>query len=317
MGRYGIRQRFSTLQRINEMPRKFIFHVILTFVGLIGVIHATHVSANDEAIVLASLGNGESITKSDLQKYVSRRIDLGGTFKNTFSVESALDAMLLSRVLVLEGESLSMPRLRKDVFDEKYDDSYSFSVFRKLSVACLPLQNKEEERNYFENNPNVFVVPQSARLSRFMLPAEESVGGVTASNRMASWLNDWKNKKLSLEQMAEQASELYNTETQGDIGWVQLFDEIEIMKPVKNAKNGEMIGPVVEGGFVYLFYVKDKRPEKRLQWAEVEGHVSQMAVSFCARKNAADIKNMLFKKYHAVIHKNNIKKIFAADAVSR
>lgn len=295
------------------MIGKIFFYFCILFVAKAGFAQGIQVPSSESKSlpVLASLGNGESITKTDLQKYVGSRIDMGGAFKNTLSVESALEAMVLTRVLVLEGVELSMPRIKKEMPDERYDDHYGFAVFRKLSASCLPLQNKEEEKEFFKNNSDIFVLPSSARLNRFMLPTDLSAESGTASELMMSWRNDWLNGKLSLEQIATQASKLYNIEVQGDIGWVQLFDEIEVMRPVKLAKTGEMLGPVVEGGFVYLFHIMDKRAGRSLQWAEVEGHVSQMAVSSCAKKNADNIKTGLYKKYGVIIHKENIKKLFS------
>lgn len=314
MVRSGILQRKNGIVRLIEMIRQALLSICIFCFAQVGYAQGANVwnDKTQSVPVLASLGSGEIITKTDLQKYVGSRIDMGGAFKNTFSVESALEAMILTRVLVLEGMELSMPRLKKEALDEKYDDQYGYFVFRKLSASCLPLQNKEEEKAFFQNNPDLFVLPTSARLIRFMLPADQPVEGVNAVELMMNWRNAWLNRELSLEQIAAKAAKIYNIEVQGDIGWIQLFDEIEIMRPVKLAKAGEMLDPVTEGDFVYLFYVVDKRAGRSLQWAEVEGHVSQKAVSSCAKKNADEIKSRLYKKYGVTIYKDNIKKLFSA-----
>lgn len=295
------------------MIREVLLSISIFCLAQVGYAQGANVQSgeNESVTVLASLENGELITKTDLQKYVGSRIDMGGAFKNAFSVESALEAMILTRVLVLEGMELSMPRLKKETLDERYDDQYGFFVFRQLSTSCLPLQSKEEEKAFFQNNPDLFFLPTSARLIRFMLPVDQPVEGVNANELMMNWRSAWLNGELGLEQIAALAAKIYNLEMQGDIGWIQLFDEIEIMRPVKLAKAGEMLGPVIEGDFVYLFYVVDKRAGRSLQWAEVEGHVSQKAVSSCAKNNADGIKNRLYKKYGVTIHKENIKKLFS------
>ena len=259
--------------------------------------------------VLATLSGGENITKADLEKYVSSRIDLGGTFKNSYSIENSLNAMIMTRVLVMEGMARSMPRLEKNASDEKYDDKYGFAVFRSMSVPCFPLKDKEAEKKYYEDNPEIFRANSSVRLYRYMLPASQQIDAVDANTKLTEWAKTWSAKKITLDQIGVEAARHYNLENQGDIGWIQLSDEIELMRAVDSAKVGELVGPVTEGDFVYLFYVADKHPRRQLRWNEVEGDISKMAVSSCIRKNSEDIKNQLYKKYSVVVHKENIKKL--------
>ncbi len=283
---------------------KYFKFTILLLINLLSL----SAGANE---ILATLSDGENITKTDLEKYVSSRIDLGGTFKNSYSIENSLNAMIMTRVLVMEGVARSMPRLGENTADEKYDDKYGFAVFRSMSVPCLPLKDKEAEKKYYEDNPEIFKANSSVRLYRYMLPASRQIDAVDANTKLTEWAKVWSAKKITLDQIGAEAARHYNLENQGDIGWVQLSDEIELMRAVDSAKVGELVGPVTEGDFIYLFYVADKHPQRQLRWSEVEGQVSKMAVSSCIRKNSENIKNQLYKKYNVIVHKENIKKVFS------
>lgn len=283
---------------------KYFKFTILLLINLLSL----SAGANE---ILATLSDSENITKTDLEKYVSSRIDLGGTFKNSYSIENSLNAMIMTRVLVMEGVARSMPRLGENTADEKYDDKYGFAVFRSMSVPCLPLKDKEAEKKYYEDNPEIFKANSSVRLYRYMLPASRQIDAVDANTKLTEWAKAWSAKKITLDQIGAEAARHYNLENQGDIGWVQLSDEIELMRAVDSAKVGELVGPVTEGDFIYLFYVADKHPQRQLRWSEVEGQVSKMAVSSCIRKNSENIKNQLYKKYNVIVHKENIKKVFS------
>lgn len=279
---------------------KYIVFCVLSF-------FMSTVNAED---VLATFGGSEKITKTDLKEYVSSRIDFAGTFKNSYTVENSLNEMIFARLLVLEGVEKSMPRPEKKAADERYDDRYGFSVFRAISMPCLPLKNKEEERKYFEEHPEVFRSQANVRLFRYMLPKKQMIEAEDATSKMVAWAKAWGAKKITLDQIESEASKLFNTEVQGDIGWLQLSDEIELMRTVGSAKTGELVGPVDEGDFVYLFYVAGKQEARQLLWDEVANDIAKMADSFCTKKNIKNIKNNLYSKYDVKINKENIRKIF-------
>lgn len=280
---------------------KYIFIALLSLFPAIS-------NANE---VLASIGGVENITKDDLRKYVEKRVDMAGTFKNSYAVENSLNEMIFTRLLVLEGVEKSIPRAETKAMDDRYDNQYGFSVFRTLSVPCLPLKDKAEEKKYFDEHPEVFRVNTTVRLFRYMLPKKQANEPFDATEKMMEWAKGWSSEKMTLDQIGAEASKFYNIEIQGDIGWIQLSNDVQIMRGIDSAKTGELVGPVAEGGFVYLFYVAGKHEARQLQWGEVNNQVSEMAVSFCARRNSENIKNNLYSKYRVNINKENIKKIFS------
>ena len=259
---------------------------------------------------LATFSENEIITLPDLREYVSSRLDMGGAFKNSYAVESSLNAMILTRLLVLEGEERSIPRLDSAIKDNRYDDKYAVSIFRSLSVSCDPLRNEQEEKDFYKNNPEIFRQNAMARLFRYMLPKDQKVEGIDAQSQMMDWAKAWSAGKITLDQMGADAAKIYNFDVQGDIGWLQLSNDVELMRAIASAKVGELVGPVVEGDFVYLFYVAGKNEERQLPWDDVKNQVAKMAISACARKNSQDIKKSLYDKYRVKINTENIKNIF-------
>lgn len=286
-----------------EMTKSLMIFVL----WLVGF--ATASFAADEG-VLAELAGDVKITKNDLENYVRKRIDLSGTFKNYYTVENSLNEMILTRLLVSEGMERSVPRAENFRSDEMYDDIYAWAVYKVIAEKCISIENDEAGFIFFRNNPSAFRINSSVRLYRYMIPNKHELDGRDAKAKMTEWAKSWSQGTMTLDEISLRSADIYNTEVQGDIGWVQLSNEIDIMRAVDSAKVGELVGPVEEGGFVYLFFVAAKRDARQLDWGDVKDHVNKIALEYCARENSKKIKQSLFQKYNVKINKQNIVRLF-------
>lgn len=258
---------------------------------------------------LVQLKGGEVITSSDLSQYLERRVDLRASSRTKWGVEQVLREMAMGRALVQEGERLGEKR-QPGKEGERFDDAYAMSVFRKLMPPCDPPADATAARKFFDENPQAFRVPPMARLARVMLPASETVDGVAA----ADWLMDQAKLIASgaqtFEGVTKRAEGIYRLEAQGDIGWAVLVDENVILRTLAAAKEGDMVGPVREGDFVYFFSIEGKRDSRQLAWDEVAVSAAARAVNYCRQTATRKLEEDLLAKYGVVMNSAAINGLF-------
>lgn len=258
---------------------------------------------------LVQLKGGEVITSSDLSQYLERRVDLRASSRTKWGVEQVLREMAMGRALVQEGERLGEKR-QPGKEGERFDDAYAMSVFRKLMPPCDPPADATAARKFFDENPQAFRVPPMARLARVMLPASETVDGVAA----ADWLMDQAKLIASgaqtFEGVTKRAEGIYRLEAQGDIGWAVLVDENVILRTLAAAKQGDMVGPVREGDFVYFFSIEGKRDSRQLAWDEVAVSAAARAVNYCRQTATRKLEEDLLAKYGVVMNSAAINGLF-------
>lgn len=267
---------------------------------------------------LARLANGEVIAEQDLSDYLDRRVDLRAMSRNAWGTEEVVREMALTRALNLEGEELKMPRhTAGDGPVRRFDDVYGLAVQRRQSPACTPPANEQEARQYFNTHPKAFVVPVQVRVQRIMLPASMQVDGRQAMD----WLLD-RAQAISagagkFGEAAERAQQAYQLETQGDLGWVNLeldANSTEILTALRDVKPGQMLGPVRDGEFAYLFLMTHRREARALTWDEAKGFAATRAESYCRTEAATQLREGLFKKYGVQIDRAAIRGLFTRTA---
>lgn len=252
--------------------------------------------ATANAADLAKFSNGEVITDADLSGYVFRRADLRAPARNKWGAEKILREMAMTRALVREGEQLQMPRSAEKVA-ERFDDVYAHAVFKRLSPRCDPPENAQAARKFFDENPQAFTVPTMARLNRVMLPATEKVDGKPATDWLMGEAKEIAAGSQNFDDVVAQADKVYKLEAQGDLGWVVIPEENAIMRAIAGAKQGDMVGPVRDGDFVYLFSIQGKRESRQLTWDEAAVTASTRAVGYCRQQAAEKLESELFAKY--------------------
>jgi len=258
---------------------------------------------------LVQLKSGEVITSSDLSQYLERRVDLRASSRSKWGVEQVLREMAMGRALVQEGERLGEKR-QPGKEGDRFDDAYAMSVFRKLMPPCDPPADATAARKFFDENPQAFRVPPMARLNRVMLPASETVDSMAAMDWMMAQAKLIASGAQPFEAMAKRVEGIYRLEAQGDIGWAVLVDENVILRTLAAAKQGDMVGPVREGDFVYLFSIDDKRDSRQLAWDEVAVSAAARAVNYCRQTATRKLEQDLLAKYGVVMNSAAISGLF-------
>jgi len=261
---------------------------------------------------LARLANGEVVSEQDLAGYLERRVDLRPTARNAWGVEGVVREMSMTRALVLEGERLKLPRRGEDGAPaQRFDDVYGLAVYKKQAPACEAPASEQEARKYYDAHPQAFVLPAQARVERIILPAATEIGGGSAM----AWLQDQAHavitgkRKFGL--VAMRAKGEYSLDVQGDLGWITLDGDHTIMRALKTVKAGELLGPVQDDEFVYLFSVLQKREARQLSWDESKSFATNRVVSHCREEAQTQMRADLFKRYGVEIDRAAIREFTA------
>lgn len=283
----------------------------------VAVAFSAMASVTAAAEPLVKLSNGESITQDDFSVYLERRVDLRASGRNIWGVQTTLREMALVRALMLEGAAIGVPR-DEGRGELRFDDVYAQAVYTKLAPACKPPADEAESRKYFEEHPRAFRVPAMARLSRIILPASEVVEGEPATAWLLKEVQAVATGKSTFEEVAKQAEGIYKLDPQGDLGWITLFEEdASVLRVLATAKEGEMVGPLREGDFAYLFKVNEKREAQQLTWEAAAVSVPTRAVTFCRQEASRKIREDLFKKYGVELDGAAIRALFAKQSAAK
>lgn len=273
-------------------PNSFLSKASALALGAILVVSLS--TAQAAANVLVHLGSGEVITTDDVSKHLEVRIDLRTLARTEWGMQKVVEEMALTRALVLEGERLGEAR---GTSDNRFDDKYALTVYRKLSPACEKPADEVAAKRFFEEHPEAFRLPVQARLSRVKLPIAQQVDGVLAKAWLFGRAEAIVSGGTSFDAVAEHAKAFHSLDQQGDLGWAQVPGETPLMRAIAAAQQGELVGPATEGGFAYLFYVAAKREARQLAWSEVDKQVATRAVEFCREQAQSHIRADLFKRY--------------------
>lgn len=258
---------------------------------------------------LVTFSNGEKITASDLQAYVVRRVDLRTLVRHYWGVGTVLNEMAMTRTLVLEGEKMGEPKGKRPA-DERFDDIYAAGIYAKIGAKCVRPSNDVEVRAYFDAHPQAFVLPAQARLSRIILPFTVVADGVPAMGWLLGRAQAVASGTAQMNDVAEQAKALYSLEQQGDVGWLWLSDDNTIMRAIAQAKPGEIVGPVREGEFGYMFQVLAIRPSRQMTWEEVSTGAAARSHQHCLDEARKQATAKLFADYGVVINQAAIREMF-------
>jgi len=265
------------------------------------------------AQVLATFANGETITSSELDKYVSRRTDLRGATGNYWGAEEALREMALTRALVLEGGKMGVER-RSKAGDDRFDDIYALAVYKRVAPVCERPADDAAAKAWYEAHPEAFVLPPTARLTRVILPLGQKIGGQSAMSWLFEQATRISQGKTTLDEVVAQAEQVYKLDAQGDLGWVQLEGDSAVMRALDAAGQGDLLGPVQEGSFGYLFYIQAKRNARQLTWDEVRSSAARRAEAWCRQQAREQVQEKLFAQYGVTLDEKAVRALFSDDA---
>ena len=262
-----------------------------------------------EAKPLARLAGGEVISAQDLSDYLDRRADLRSVARNAWGVEEVVREMALTRVLSLEGDRLKMQRPSRDV-PLRFDDVYGLAVLKKQAPECKRPANEKEAREYFDAHPQAFLMPAQARVQRAMLPVATQVDGKPAMGWLLEQAQAIAAGARKFPDVASRAQEAYALEPQGDLGWIGLQGEGEIVDLLRKIKPGEVMGPLRDGEFAYLFLLVDRREPRQFTWEQAQPFAADQAEAHCRTSGQTQVRDELFKKYEVKFDRDAIRALF-------
>lgn len=266
--------------------------------------------AQDEKnAVLATFSNGETITEKDMAAYVGRRADLKGPSGNATGVLAIVQEMALTRALNLEGAAQGIER-RTERDNSRFDDVYALTVFKNISPACEAPKDAAAARSFYDQTPKAFTVPTSIRLSRVILPVDSVVEGEPAEPWLLKQAKAISEGQQKFDAIASKAEQIYKLDAQGDVGWVALNADNVILRALESANQGDMVGPVKDGDYVYLFHIAAKRPSQVMPWEAVSGVAAQQAVNYCREQGRAAVHERVLKKYGVQVNEPAVRGMF-------
>ena len=270
---------------------------------------STGLAQEGKNAVLATFSNGEAITEKDMTGYVGRRADLKGASGNATGVLAIVKEMALTRALNLEGTALGIER-RAERAISRFDDVYGLTVFKTISPACEAPKDEAAARSFYDQTPKAFTVPTSIRLSRVILPVAAVVDGEPAEAWLLKQAKAISGGQQKFDAAASKAEQIYKLDAQGDVGWVALNDDNVILRALEAANQGDMVGPVKDGDYVYLFKIAAKRPSQVMPWADVSGVAAKQAVNYCREQGRAAVEQRMLQKYGVQINESAVRGLF-------
>lgn len=259
--------------------------------------------------ILVNFSNGEAITEKDLTEYLGRRVDLKATSGNASGVTAIVQEMALTRALALEGKALGIER-STDRGESRFDDVYALTVYKKIGPTCEAPKDTAAARGFYDKTPQAFTVPTTVRLSRVILPVETVVDGEPAEAWLLKQAKAMSEGHQKFEESASKAEKLYKLDTQGDVGWVALNADNVILRALGATNQGDIVGPVKDGDYVYLFQVVVKKPSQIMPWKDVATVAAQRAVRYCREQGRAELEQRMLKKYGVQINESAVRGMF-------
>lgn len=266
---------------------------------------AAVIQADHSDPVLIRIGQQEVIRVSDVRTYAQRRADLRALLNTPTGLRTLVQEIAMTRVLVLEGERRQEPRATHTVpdIDPRFDDIYALAVYRKIAGECKAPADESEARRYYDTHPQAFLLPAQARIERVILPKEAILDKFPAQQWLGLQARAIMMSGARFEALVKRAENAAPELQQGDLGWVRLegAEQQPLLGAVQSAGKGGLVGPLVEGDYVYLLRVADWRDAQLLPWDSIKHQVPRRAVEYCRETQRQTVKHELFDRFAVVI----------------
>lgn len=255
--------------------------------------------------VLVRVGQQEVIRASEVRAYARRRADLRALLNTPTGQALLIEEIAMTRALVLEGERRQEPRAGEPApgIDPRFDDVYALAVYRKVAGECKAPGSEAEARQYYDAHPQAFQLPAQARIERIILPKDSTLDKFPAEQWLGLQARAVATSNARFEALIKRAADAAPGLRQGDLGWVRLegAEHQPVLGAVQSAGKGGLVGPLVEGDYVYLLQVIDWRDAQVLPWEIVKHQVSTRAVQYCRETQRQTVKRELFGRFGVVI----------------
>ncbi len=252
--------------------------------------------------VLAEI-EGKPISASQVRFYVKKRPLLAGYLQTGYAGwRRVLEDLIVLRLLNREGQRLGLPRGVED--DE---DLYALRVKRQLLPACTK-PDAQAAKRFYRDHPELFSTPVLVRLDRIELPAGAKIEGQQALaflREAAARVRAGQILLRDLTRFCPQGKDcLY------DLGFVRLDGlEDSLLKPLKDARPGEVVGPVPAGEFVFLYQVTARREPILTPWRQAKAEAAEVALRFCRQQAFAQLKAELYDRYRVILREDTLRAV--------
>lgn len=251
--------------------------------------------------VFIRIGQHERIRASEVRAYAQRRADLRALLNTPTGVAMLAEELALTRALVLEGERRQQPRANETPpgVDPRFDDVYALAVYRAMTDECHAPAGESAARQFYDTHPQAFQLPAQARIERIVLPLRATLDKFPAEQWLGLQARAVAMSSARFEAVLERAKEAAPDLRQGDVGWVRLegAEGQPLLGAIVQAGKGGMVGPVVDGDYVYLLRVTDWRDAQVLPWDSVKHQASTRAVQYCRETQRQRVKAELFQRH--------------------
>jgi len=261
------------------------------------------------AQTLARFADGSSISADELRAYVAKRPDLAGALDNRWSAAAALQEMATTAALVREGQKRGLVA-PGGAEPRRFDDIYAHRVYKEIAPACERPADAAAAKKYFDDHPEAFVVPARVRVSRVMLPVDATADGQAAADWMMAQARAVAADRNALAAAIDEAEKVNPSDVQGDLGWVVLDSDHPLIAALRGAGADDLVGPVEEDGFVYLFYVEATHAARQLTWEQAASGAATRAQQYCREHAQKDTRERLFAEYGVHIDDDALANLF-------
>lgn len=261
--------------------------VLLLVVGLLFRHQVLSILPLDKTLGYAALVNGEPIYLSEIekagalkhdaleelivQKLILQEAEKSGIAVTDDDINNVLEKMNLSTKDALEfiGSS-SLGEMKMQLLIAKY---LNYSVLADITIT------PEEEKVYYKNHSDEFMLPESVHVAHILVKDTEKTG-LQLDETLQRIIDDIK-KGVSFEKLARLYSEdSASAALGGDLGFVYRgqtipeFEKVVFGIPV----NGTSTTFKTRYGF-HVAKVYDKLPSRLLEYDEVNGRLQQMLLA--------------------------------------
>ncbi|MGI6108232.1 MAG: peptidylprolyl isomerase [Eubacteriaceae bacterium] len=235
--------------------------------------------------------NGKNIYASNLDTLINQLPpDQQQQFKTREGRRQLLDELIAQDLFYLEAKENKLedtPEFKEILKDteEKLLKSMSIAEFMKQIDVT-----DEEIQKFYDDNPKMFLAPESVRASHILVPAEQQAKDI---------IGEIKEGKKSFEQAAKDYSTCPSKENGGDLSYFQKGRMVPQFEDAAFAMEpGQMTDEPVKTDFGYhIIKVTDKQPEQPIPFEAAKEEVRRHLLG--QKQNDAYLKHVeeLKEKY--------------------
>lgn len=286
--------------------KKQIILLALLFAGLTaGPLWA---ESKQENPALATIGDNLTITKFDVLNYARPLPNLYPYLTIPGGPKRILEDMIRTRLLIMEGERLGMPRPGAE---SGGDTAYAIAVRLRLAPRCAP-PDETAARTYFNAHPEQFSTPLFLRLNRFGLKyTPENREKINA--RLQSLAAQLSKGEVTFAAIAADSDDEFDRFRKGDLGYVAQDDASNpIMAELAKAGTGQVIGPLEQGEMLYLYQITGRREPLPESYENIKAVVAEKQQTDCYRQRVETMFDTLKQRWPVKILLDNIDGPFEA-----